>query len=120
VDTDEPHDEQDEQDEHLTPFQRVALAAVRAEVAEMERAASAPPPDRRTRRRVGPSVVLSVRMVPAEFAALERRAMATGLSSSGLARNLIRSGLGQPPGITVADVACELEAIVHRLREAVG
>jgi hypothetical protein len=57
---------------------------------------------RSVRRRTGASIVFSVRLDPAELAALEARAAATGSKPTVLARNLIRTGLAAAHGAEIA------------------
>ncbi len=64
----------------------------------------------------GPSVVYSVRLDPAELAALRAQADAAGLRPTVLARNLIRCGLSAPGGASLADAVGRLEDAVARLR----
>jgi hypothetical protein len=75
------------------------IAEILRETAEMEAAARQTADEldsarRRRRGRAGRSVVYSVRLDPAEVAALERRAKPLGIGPTVLARNLIRMGLG--------------------------
>jgi hypothetical protein len=75
---------------------RLAIAAVRQELAEMEATDSAVAEDltrRSHREAVGASVAYSLRLDPGEMAALKRRAASMGIKPSVLARNLIREGL---------------------------
>jgi hypothetical protein len=75
---------------------RLAIAAVRRELAEKEATDSAVAEDlarRSHREAVGASVAYSLRLDPGEIAALKRRAASMGVKPSVLARNLIRDGL---------------------------
>ena len=74
---------------------RIAIAAVRRELEEMERADAAIADDLaiRSNRAVGALVAYSLRLDPGEMAALKRRAASMGMKPSVLARNLIRQGL---------------------------
>jgi hypothetical protein len=61
-------------------------------------------------------VVFSIRLDPAEFAALEARAASKHLRPSVLARNLIRVGLARSNGDAVARAVDQIEGAVEELR----
>jgi hypothetical protein len=96
----------------------IAIAAVQKELAEMAALAQATQlAPRRRRRATGPSVVYSIRLDPAEVAALEARAAAINLKPTMLARNLIRTGLARGcDGEGVARAVDRLEAALGELR----
>lgn len=98
----------------------MAIAAVRAEIAQME-ALSQPVPLRPQRRRrvTNGSVVYSIRLDPDEVGALEARAAALGTKPTALARNFIRNGLGARDGKAVGPAVERLEAALDELRAAV-
>jgi S-adenosylmethionine:diacylglycerol 3-amino-3-carboxypropyl transferase len=75
---------------------------------------------RSVRRKTGASIVFSVRLDPAELAALEARAVVAGVRPSVLARNLIRTGLAAARGPDVAAAVDRLEGVVAELRAAVS
>jgi hypothetical protein len=74
---------------------------------------------RSLRRRAGASIVFSLRLDPAELAALETRALLTGIKPTVLARNLIRTGLAAAHGGEIAAAVDRLEAAVCELRAVV-
>ncbi|MDP9117994.1 MAG: hypothetical protein M3O28_12195 [Actinomycetota bacterium] len=75
---------------------------------------------RSLRRKTGSSIVFSVRLDPAEVAALEAKALVLGIRPTVLARSLIRTGLASGHGAEIADAVDRLEAAVCELRAAVG
>ena len=72
-----------------------------------------------TRRKTGPSMVFSVRLDPAELAALESLALDTGVKTTVLARNLIRSGMAARQPAAVAAAVDRLQAACNELRSLV-
>ena len=71
------------------------------------------------RRKTASSIVFSVRLDPAEVAALEARATEIGIKPTVLARNLIRTGLAVAHGADIAAAVDRLEAAVGELRAVV-
>jgi hypothetical protein len=85
--------------------------------AEDEAAARLPP--RPVRRRTGASVVLSVRVDPAQLAALERQAAVIGIKPTVLARNLVRAGLSCPGSSALVHAVDQPDAAVAELHSLV-
>lgn len=97
------------------------IAFAHAELARLEaRDAAVRLAPRRVRRQTGGSIVYSVRLDPAEVAALEERAERAGIKPTALARNLIRVGLSAAHGAEVVDAVDRLDAVVQELRTFVG
>ena len=93
------------------------VAAVRAELAKLEEADRTVELPRRHRRTLtAPSVVYSIRLDPAEVAALESRATQADMKPTALARNLIRTGLAAPRGDALPRAIDQLQASVDELR----
>lgn len=96
------------------------IAAVYAELAEIEaKNAAVPLKPRRQRRTTGPSVVYSIRLDPEEVAALERRAEDLDTKPTALARIFIRNGLGAEHGEAAAPAIDRLGAALDEVRAAV-
>lgn len=96
------------------------IAAVHGELSQLEaRDEAVRLRPRRKRRVTGPSVVYSIRLDPAEVAALEAQAAALEMKPTALARNLIRGGLAGCSGDVVARAVDRLEGALDELRAVV-
>ena len=85
--------------------------------AEDEAAARLPP--RQVRRTTGASVVLSIRVDPAELAASERQAAVIGIKPTVLARNLVPAGLSCPGSSALVHAVDQPDAAVAQLHSLV-
>jgi hypothetical protein len=104
----------------MTHISEILAARVVAEFAEMDALDEATKlQPRRQRRQTGPSIVYSIRLDPAEVAALEAQAAAAHIKPTALARNLIRCGLATQTGEEVARAVDRLESAVAELRALV-
>jgi len=97
------------------------IASVERELARFAAAdeAAARLPPRRVRRTTGTSVVLSIRVDPAELAALEEQAAVIGIKPTVLARNLVRAGLSCPASSALVHAVDQLDAAVAELHALV-
>lgn len=93
------------------------LAYVHAELAALEIRADAAAHPRHSRRKlIGPSVVFSVRLDPADVRELEARAEAAGIRPTALARNLIRCGLTNRFSADVPSAVDRVQGALDELR----
>lgn len=107
--------------EDMHPVTKLALRTLQREQEERERLeAACQLTPRRKRRVTGGSIVFSVRLDPEEYAALERRAIATEIKPTVLARAYIRTGIARRCGLDVVEAVDRLEAAVEELRAVVG
>jgi hypothetical protein len=94
------------------------IASVQRELARMAEAdeAAARLPPRRRRRTSGSSVVFSIRLDPAELAALEQQAALTHIKPTVLARNLVRTGLYSRNPSALANAVDRLNSAIEEVR----
>jgi hypothetical protein len=104
----------------VTDSKAARIAFVERELAQIEaREEAVRLAPRSARRKTGASIVFSVRLDPAELAALEAHAVTDGMKPTVLARNLIRTGLAAAHGAEIAAAVDRLEAALCELRAAV-
>jgi len=108
-----------EQETSSQQASRLAVEAIEREMASWDEPRPKPP-TRRPRQNRNDSISYSIRLYPEEVEMIETRARKLGLRPTGLARNLIRSGLASGGQDEVTDTLDRLEMIVSELRSLVG
>jgi len=98
---------------------RLAVEAIEREMASWNEPRPKPP-RRRPRQNRNDSISYSIRLYPEEVEMIEARAEKLGVRPTGLARNLIRSGLASGGLDEVTDTLDRLEQVVAELRSLVG